>query len=264
MTISDFALSYSICPIYLTGGVAGGGLAGGTVAITEYLQGSNYSSLLAGGTDDNLDNFFAHFVVLAGGRLVNQTIGEYPFANQATAANAVIRQPINITLMMICPARGPGGYTGKQAVLGALKTTLDQHNNSGGTYSVNTPAMLYTDCILKELVDVSGGESKQVQYRWQWVFEKPLVTLSEATAAQNNLMSRISSGAKVTPNASGEISYSGIGNTVGNSASGASPFVSPPNTADQGLGYTSPAFAPTSGPFAAPPTQVPADNGFGF
>ena len=245
MALSDFALSYSVCPIYLTNGTASG-LAGGTVPITEYLQGADYSSLLSAGNDSSLDDFFAHFIPLSGGRLVNQAIGEYPFANQATAANAVIRLPINITLMMVCGPKKSGDLTNRQAVLSALKTALDQHNNSGGTYSVNTPAYLYTDCVLRELTDVSSGVSHNAQIQWQWVFEKPLITLQDANAAQNNLMGKLSSGGLVKADASGGINWSGVDNSIGDASSGLGPSVSPPNTSDQGLGYAS----------------APADSGF--
>ena len=262
MTISDFALSYSISPIYLTGGTAGG-LSGGTVAITEYLQGSNYSSLLSAGSAASLDDFFAHFIPLSGGRLVNQAIGEYPFANQATAANAVIQLPINVTLMMICGPKKAGDLTNRQAVLSALKAALNQHNLSGGTYSVNTPAYLYTDCILKELTDVSSGASHNVQIQWHWVFEKPLVTLQDAQAAQNNLMGKLSNGTQVTQPANGNW-WTNTSNTVGNPGSGAATVVSPPNTSDQGQGYASLINTSNVVTDTGLPTGVPADNGFGF
>ena len=61
-----------------------------------------------------------------------------------TAANAVVQQPLKISMQMICPAQNGGGYILKQAILSALKYILDAHILSGGSFTVITPAFTYT------------------------------------------------------------------------------------------------------------------------
>lgn len=224
-----FKLTYEISPIFLTGGIASA-MGGGTLPLIALTQGSSFTSLISGGTEDDLDQFFAHFQPLPGSTLANQQIGTYPFANQAVAANAVIATPNRVSLLMRCPASAPGSYSQKQAILSALKATIDQHNNNGGTYVVNTPGLLYTDCLLRTITDTSDGSTKQAQFQWVWEFEKPLISLADAAAAQNNLMGKISSGAVIRPDASGNINWSGIDNTIGNPGSGAAGPLIPGNT----------------------------------
>ena len=110
MSIDQFKLTYELSPIILTGGIAtnipGGGLP--IVSITEAL---NFTEgLLSGGEDLDLDDFFAHFVPLAGSSLIDQQIAKYPLANQTVAANAVITQPLNISMRMIVAAKDGVGY----------------------------------------------------------------------------------------------------------------------------------------------------------
>ncbi len=101
-------------------------------------------------------------------------------------------------MIMICPVREGGGYQTRHAIFSALRSALAQHNLSGGTYTVATPAYLYTNCIMTGLRDVTQGDSKQAQTHWQWDFVQPLLTLSAAQQAQNSLMSKISAGTPVT------------------------------------------------------------------
>ena len=98
---------------------------------------------------------------------------------------------------MTCPAQGDGAYLAKRGIMTSLRTSLAQHTISGGTYNVSTPSFIYTNCVLLDLVDISGGESKQVQTQWQWNFEQPLLTIEQAQTAQNNLMSRVTGGAQI-------------------------------------------------------------------
>lgn len=246
----DYRLAFEISPIYLTRGVAGN-VAGGTLPITSLLQ-SNLTNLSGGFTTDvGLDRYFAHFRPLPGMSLIKQRVGEYPFANQATAANAVIRDPTTVSMLMFCPLQNDGDAGNLQAIITGLKNTLDQHNNAGGTYSINTPGYLWTDCLLIDLVDLPPGESKNANCVWQWNFRKPLISLTDAQAAQNNLTSKLSNGLAVTPNANGEISVTGVGNTVGNPDSGVGTSVASLNQSNQGLT----AFAAPSSPFTLPTAQ---------
>lgn len=192
--LSAFQLSYTVSPIILTGGVAKD-LPGGMLPLINITEPNGYSTgALAQGDSSNLDDFFAHYVPLAGATLIDNQIGTYPFANQSTAANAIITQPLKISMMMICPVKDQGGYQTKTQIFAAMKKTLDQHNGLAGTYTVATPSFLYTNCIMTGFRDASTGESKQAQNQWQLDFSQPLLTLEAATAAMNLQMSKMSSG----------------------------------------------------------------------
>lgn len=224
MSLSDFQLSYEISPIILTGG-SSSGVPGGMTPIVSILQPGAFSDGLPGDGDPfmSLDDYFARFVVLPGGTLIENTVGEYPFANQAVAANAIIAQPLKVSLLMICPVRD-GGYSQKLSTITSMKSSIDDHVNQGGTFTVATPAFLYTNMLLLNVTDVTDGESKQVQLAYQWNFYKPLLTLEDAEAAQNNLMSKISGG---TPVDGDPPQWSGTPPTVGNPTSGAAPSAVP-------------------------------------
>lgn len=222
---SAFALSFEISPIVLTDGIAGN-IPGGMLPIVSLLESGSFDGLLSGGGDLSLDDFFAHFVPTTGGEIIKQRIGKYPFANAAVAANAVITDSKLVSLRMICPARaGSGGYAAKLATMTALQSAIAQHNSSGGTYTIATPSYFYTNCVMLGLRDVSSNGSAQSQTEWQWDFEQPLLTLQQAQQAQNNLMSKFSNGTQVPADSDGEVSWSGLGPTVGTPPSIAAPSV---------------------------------------
>jgi hypothetical protein len=198
--ISAWDYSFRITPIILTGGIAQG-FEGGAAPIVNFTQPDMFATLadLALG-DLGFDNFFAHFGPLPGGTLIENAIGEYPFANQAVAANAIINMPLVVPMMMECAVRPPNTYWQKFAIMQSLKATLDQHSVSGGTYTVLTPTFPYQNGILMRIVDISsGGETNQPQIRWQWDFRFPLVTLQQATQAYNNQMSKLNSATPGSP-----------------------------------------------------------------
>jgi hypothetical protein len=199
---SQFQLTYEISPIYLTGGVAGKG-AGGIMSLLALV---NYSSGIS------LDDLFAHFMPVPGSTLVENEFSQYPFANQAIAANAMIAQPLNISMHMICPVRPKMSWRTKNQIMVSLKMKLDEHNRSAGTYTVLTPSSFYTSCLLKSLRDVSGGGGGQVQHTWQFDFVRPLLTVEEAGNVQGNLMSKLTSGARVDQ---AQATYSTPGAAVG-------------------------------------------------
>lgn len=216
-----FQLGYQISPIILTGGIASA-IPGGMLPIVAITQAANFTlGLLQGSINLNLDGFFAQFRPLAGASLVNNQIGMYPFANQAVAANAIIAQPLSISLMMTCPANTQGGYLSKLLTMTGLKTVLDAHNFSGGTYTVATPSFIWTNLILTNLRDVTSGQSKQVQTEWQWDFVQPLVSQAGAAQALNGLMSKINGGLPQT----GAPTWSGASASIGSEVSGATPSV---------------------------------------
>lgn len=218
-----FKLAFQLSPIVLTGGIAQA-IPGGMlpiIAITEPLNA--ISGILGGTADVNMDDFFAHYKPLPGGTLIDNHVGEYPFANQAVAANAIISNPLVISMMMTCPVRNPFGYPIKLITITALQAVLAQHNSLGGTYIIVTPSYFYTNCVMLRMVDASHSGSQQAQNAFQLDFRRPLLTVEDAEGAENSLMSKLTGGSQVN----GNPSWSGVSSTVGNTASGASPSVIP-------------------------------------
>lgn len=207
-----FRLSYELSPIVLTGGIATN-LPGGLLPIIAITESLNFvDGLLSGGDDLDFNNFFAHFFPLPGSTLITQKIGEYPLANQQVAANAVIRDPLVISMMMTCPAKGDAGYAVKTATMLALTTALAQHNNSGGTYTVMTQSYFYFNSIMLDMRDASVGNTRQAQNTYQIDFRQPLITLASAQQAQASIMGQITAGLPIN----GAPAWSGLGQAVGN------------------------------------------------
>lgn len=216
-----YQLGFEISPIILVNGIASN-VPYQMLPIVALTNAISFPVGLFGGSDvTDLDDYFAHWKPMPGGTLVAQAAGMYPFANQATAANAVIAQPLNISMLMICPAQI--SYAVKLATMMVLQQTLAQHNASGGTYIVATPAGIYTNCLLLKISDVSSGESKQPQYMYQFDFIQPLITTSSAAQVLNSLMSKISGGLpnSLTP------SWSGVASSVGSNVAGVGGSVFP-------------------------------------
>lgn len=227
-------LTFEISPIILTGGIAQN-IPGGMLPLVSITQAAGFiTGLLSGSDITDLDQYFAHFRPLPGGSLISQDVGHYPFANQATAANAVITKPLRISMHMTCPAQsgGTGGYISKLVTMSALQATLARHNSSGGTYTVATPFYFYTNCLLLDLHDVTPGGSQQPQRDWQWDLEQPLLTQQQAAQALNSLMSQISGG---TPTAG---AWSGLSPTVNQPSSLAGSSVVPAASGAGGAGVS--------------------------
>ena len=188
--LSAFQLAYQINPIILVGGIALG-IPGGKMSVAALTQGTGASFSIV---PDRLDDFFAQFEPVPGATLVDQDVATYPFANQATAANAVIANSLAISMLMICPMRPPDGSGGKLATMTALAGALKNHNAMGGTYDVATPSYIYTGCVMRLMRDVSSSETKQKQVSWQLDFAQPLLTISQLAQVQNNMMAQLSAG----------------------------------------------------------------------
>lgn len=210
--LAAYKLSFQLCPIILNNGIAAA-IPGGMLPLILFTQGLSFvGGLLSGSSTTNLDNYFANFRSLPGASVIAQRIGKYPFANQATAANAVIQDSNTISMMMTVPARDEGGYALKLATMMALIGTLRQHNASGGTYTIATPSYFYIDCVMTPgMRDVTPAGSAQPQIMWQMDFEQPLLTLDTAQQAQNSLMSKISNGQQID----GQPTWSGLNPSVG-------------------------------------------------
>ena len=217
-------LTFQLSPVILTGGIASS-IPGALLPIISITEAINFTEgLLSGSENLELDDFFANFQPVSGARIIDNDFGKYPFANQAVAANAIIANPLAISMRMLCPVRNDAGYAAKLATIMALQTTLAQHNNLGGTYIVATPSFIYDNCIMLALTDVSGQHSKQPQTEWQWDFAVPLLTQAQAQQAQNALMSKISAG---TPVSGDPPSATGLAPQVGYQPGIAGPSVAP-------------------------------------
>lgn len=196
-----FKIAYQLSPIFLSGGsTVVANMPFSPVPFIMLTEGLGLNTIFSIPRQNiELDDFFAHFVPMPGSTLIDNQIATYPFANQDIAANAVIRQPLTISMRMICPVRNRLGYAAKIATMMLIKGTLDQHNAQGGTYSILTPSYFYTDCVMTRMSDISGGESAQAQHTWQFDFVQPLLTLNPAQlAAAQGKMSRMINGGVIT------------------------------------------------------------------
>jgi hypothetical protein len=185
---SAFQLAYEYSPILLTGGKLGSFIPVPITVITEALDIPGIQN----------GEFFAHFKPLPGSTLADWQVAEYPFANMTIAANAVVQNPLKISMLMVCPAQTDGGYILKQAQLTLLQTVIQNHIQAAGTFTVITPAYTYTNCLLTSLRDVTNPSDKQVQFMYQWDFVQPLITSSGAASVLGNLMQKVTSGVPVT------------------------------------------------------------------
>lgn len=192
--MAAFKLQFAISPIILTGGIASQ-VPGNAIPFLSISSGINFAGglLTNGGGAPSLDDYFAIFQAEPGGSLISQDIGKYPFANQQTAGNAVIQKPLNISMLMICPAGNGGGYSSKFANMQSIQQTLYNHNVSGGMYTVMTSAFPYVNGVMLDMIDISSSLTKQQQNTYRLDFEFPLLTQQQAENAQNALMSKISS-----------------------------------------------------------------------
>lgn len=217
-----YQLAYQVSPIILQNGLAAN-VPGGLLPLLTFTQAlsaatstiTSITSLNLSGIATNLTNlndYFAQFVPVPGSTLIANQIGQYPFANQTVAANAIIAQPLSVSLRMVCPAKHNAGYITKTLTMLALKQALSQHNSLGGTYIVLTPSYVYNNCILLLLHDVSNSQTKQIQTEWQFDFTQPLISQSAATNAYNNLANKMNNLFVVQ---SQSPSWSGAASTVG-------------------------------------------------
>jgi len=227
MGIDAFTLAYQKAPIAFNGGIAAN-VSGGLLPMMSITEAASFAGGITSGSESlPLEDFLFDFYPMPGGTLAEFQIGAYPFANQQVAANAIIGQPLHISFEMLAPARGSGAYATKLAALSALQAAIQQHAALGGTYTAATPSYLYTNLILLSFRDISGGDPKRPQDRWQWDFIQPLLTLQAAQAAQGTFYQKATAGAPLTPGPNGALSYGGTQTTVGAPASGVGPSVVP-------------------------------------
>jgi hypothetical protein len=183
--------AFQTSPIILSGGLFSSAL-GGVMTLSGLV-----STVINDVTGSDLLPT-VRYVPLPGATVINNTVATYPFANQAVAGNAVIRNPKNVSLLMIAPVNSVGGYLLKMATFMALQSTFEAHTAAGGTFHVLTPSYPYFDCLMTTMTDVTSGEGHQQQIQWQIDFVQPLVTQQQAQTAWNGMMSKISGGQQIT------------------------------------------------------------------
>lgn len=186
-----YDLAYQTSPIILSGGVFASAIGGMAPVLT--VLGSLINDVTGSDTAPTVK-----FVPVPGSTVISNTAATYPFANKFVAGNAVIRNPKNVSLLMIAPVNSTGGYLLKQALFMALQSTFESHTAAGGTFHVLTPSYPYFDCIMTGMTDVTTGEGYQQQIQWQIDFIQPLVTQQQAQTAFNGLLSQVSGGQQLT------------------------------------------------------------------
>ncbi|HCC5462473.1 TPA: hypothetical protein M5351_004705, partial [Salmonella enterica subsp. enterica serovar Typhi str. CT18] len=109
----------------------------------------------------------------------------------------------------------------KLVTLSSLQAVLQAHASLGGTFIVATPGIIYSNCILRTVRDVTGSNDALPQRQWLWDFEQPLLSETGAEQAINSYLGKIDNGDKATESA-WTSTISAIGNTsLGSSVSGA-------------------------------------------
>jgi hypothetical protein len=212
-----YNLAFQVSPIILYGGIASSSIGGALPIIALTGQLLSLAQGIATTGSLSTSDFFAEFVPIPGSTIINNSVATYPFANQQVAANAIIQQPNAISLMMIAPVKDTAGYYTKLALFTSLQTSLQQHNQSGGTYYVATPARIFGPCLMTAMTDITAGDTRQQQVMWQIDFIEPLISRQQAAAAQSTMMQKITNGTSF----SGDASWSGAAASVGASATGA-------------------------------------------
>ncbi|MDF7673945.1 hypothetical protein PT277_08025 [Acetobacteraceae bacterium ESL0709] len=157
-------LAYVVSPILLEGGVAE--KTGLPVPILVYTEAvALVNGLISGGIKGqfnmpDLDNMWCHWNMTSSvdgtlNTLLDYEVPVYTLGNQNAACKNTFRNPIKVSMQMMCPARGPGAMVTKLATIQSLQAILDKHMMMGGRFTVITPGFYYTDMVLKQFVDVT-------------------------------------------------------------------------------------------------------------
>lgn len=220
-----YRLGFEISPVILCNGVAEA-IPGGMLPIVALTQSASFVTGLIGGAINltDLDKYFCHWRPVQGSTMVDYDIARYPFANQTVAANALLAQPLRVSLMMDAPVNENTGAMTKLVTLSSLQAVLQAHANLGGTYIVATPSIIYNNCILKTVKDSSTGNDPLPQRSWLWDFEQPLITTTDADRAVTNFLKRIDAGdpnkAPSWTNTASALGNTALGGAVASSAEG--------------------------------------------
>lgn len=187
---TQYDLTFQTSPIIFSGGLFASALGGM----------SPIASLLPTVINDIAGDLLptVKFVPLPGATVISASAANYPAANKYVAANAIVFNPKNVSLLMIAPVNSVGGYLQKQSTFMALQSTFESHMAAGGTFHVMTPSYPYLDCIMTSMQDVTSGEGHQQQIQWQIDFVQPLTTQQQVNSAYNGMMSMIAGGQQLT------------------------------------------------------------------
>ncbi|WP_421015993.1 hypothetical protein [Klebsiella michiganensis] len=213
-----YKLGFEISPVILCGGIAQA-IPGGMLPIVALTQSASFVTGLLGGAINltDLDKYFCHWRPAQGATMVDYEIARYPFANQVVAANALLAQPLRVSLVMEAPVNQNTGAMTKLVTMSALQSVLQAHSNLGGTFVVATPSVIYSNCILRTVKDITAGNDALPQRSWMWDFEQPLITETGAEQAVNNFLNKIGAGDMIT-----EPSWTNTANALGNTPLGSS------------------------------------------
>ena len=186
-----YGAAFQISPIILTGGIASSfGVGAIPISVITETAGLTIGTAVSG----SLNQAFANFRPLPGSTLIRNQVAEFPFYTQQIAANAMIQQPLNISMLMYCPANQNTTVGLKLAVMTMLQATMQLHCQQGGTFTVMTPSQIYTGCLLTSISDVSSEETNQVQWAYQWDFVQPLITFPSLIPNLNPSLSSLTGG----------------------------------------------------------------------
>lgn len=201
VTRTAYELAFETSPIILNQGIVAK-IPGGMMPLGILGVGATLLGALPGVSA--LSSYLpdAKFMVLPGATAVSNDVATYPFANRYVAANAVIRKPKTVSLILHAPVNSTGGYLLKTGLFTAMQKTLESHIAAGGTFHILTPSMIYFDCLLTNVSDVTGAEGHQQQIQWQFDFVQPLITQYGATSAYNAMMGALDGGQKATSSSS--------------------------------------------------------------
>jgi hypothetical protein len=188
---ASYDLAFQISPIVLQGGIAASA-PGGIMPIVNI-------------TNLRTSAVFARYLPLPGSTIIANQVPTYSLANQQVAANAIVAQPLTLSMRMIAPVNTEGGYLTKLPLFQAFQSALASHNAQGGTYAIATPAFVYNAMLMLGMTDISEGESMQQQIEWQLDFTAPVLTFAGVQASQNVLMGQITAGNQIngTPSNTG-------------------------------------------------------------
>lgn len=213
-----YKLGFEISPVILCGGIAQA-IPGGMLPIVALTQSASFVTGLLGGAINltDLDKYLCHWRPVQGATMVDYEIARYPFANQVVAANALLAQPLRVSLVMEAPVNENTGAMTKLVTMSALQSVLQAHSNLGGTFIVATPSVIYSNCILRVVRDITSGNDPLPQRSWIWDFEQPLITDNGSEQAVNNFLNKIGAGDMVT-----DPSWTNTANALGNTPLGSS------------------------------------------
>ena len=108
-----YQIGFQLSPIVLSGGLAEA-IPGGMLPLICITEAAGLVQSVLNGIDlSNTDRYHAHFRPLPGAQMLNYQIATYPFANQSVAANAVIQNPLGLSLEMNIPVNQTGAYLTK-------------------------------------------------------------------------------------------------------------------------------------------------------